>query len=61
MSDFDAFESTPPQQTEEDPAADFLAREQDELKGLEDDNFVADIPNEGILSRLLTFSSILTA
>ena len=39
MADFDAFETPAPQQTEEDPAADFLAREQDELKGLEDDNF----------------------
>lgn len=39
MADFDAFENSAPQQTEDDPAADFLAREQDELKGLEDDNF----------------------
>ncbi|XP_052260144.1 clathrin light chain A-like isoform X1 [Dreissena polymorpha] len=35
MADFDAFESAP----QDDPAADFLAREQDELKGLDDDNF----------------------
>ena len=39
MSDFDAFESAAPQQ-EEDPAAEFLAREQDQLAELEDDNFV---------------------
>ena len=38
MADFDNFESAAPQQ-EEDPAADFLAREQDQLAGLEDDNF----------------------
>lgn len=36
MADFDAFETAP---TEVDPAADFLAREQSELAGLEDDNF----------------------
>jgi hypothetical protein len=39
MADFDDFENPAPQQSEDDPAADFLAREQDELKGLEDDNF----------------------
>ncbi|XP_060580644.1 clathrin light chain A-like isoform X2 [Ruditapes philippinarum] len=39
MADFDEFENPAPQQSEDDPAADFLAREQDELKGLEDDNF----------------------
>jgi len=38
MADFDAFESAP---AEVDPAADFLAREQSELAGLEDDNFAA--------------------
>lgn len=38
MSDFDAFESSVPQ--EEDPAADFLAREQDQLAGLEDDGYM---------------------
>ena len=37
MADFDAFESAPA--AEVDPAADFLAREQNELAGLEDDNF----------------------
>jgi len=37
MSEFDAFESAPT--GEVDPAADFLAREQSELAGLEDDNF----------------------
>ena len=42
MSEFDAFGEVTDEQppvVEEDPAADFLAREQDELKGLEDDNF----------------------
>lgn len=41
MADFDQFEAnfdTPPV-TEEDPAAEFLAREQNVLAGLEDDNF----------------------
>jgi clathrin light chain A len=38
MSEFDAFESAEPTQTEEDPAAAFLAREQDQLAGLEDDD-----------------------
>jgi len=38
MSDFDAFESSAPQ--EEDPAAEFLAREQDQLAGLEDDGYM---------------------
>jgi len=43
MSDFDAFESSEqPQNVEEDPAAAFLAREQTELAGLEDDNFGDD-------------------
>ena len=43
MSDCDAFGEEPPQPpaVEEDPAAAFLAREQDELAGLEDDNFGA--------------------
>ncbi|WAR17810.1 CLCA-like protein [Mya arenaria] len=47
MADFDAFDSTPQQNTEEDPAADFLAREQDELKGLEDDNFGTEQTDTG--------------
>ena len=38
MSDFDNFESAAP--GEEDPAAEFLAREQDQLAGLEDDGFM---------------------
>ncbi|KAK3088249.1 hypothetical protein FSP39_016583 [Pinctada imbricata] len=44
MADFDAFSSNDqvPQNIEEDPAADFLAREQTELAGLEDDNFGTD-------------------
>ncbi|KAK3782412.1 hypothetical protein RRG08_033053 [Elysia crispata] len=37
MSEFDAFNSAPSE--EADPAADFLAREQSELAGLEDDTF----------------------
>jgi len=37
MADFEALGDTPP--AEVDPAADFLAREQSELAGLEDDNF----------------------
>ncbi|CAG5131963.1 unnamed protein product [Candidula unifasciata] len=37
MADFDAFESAPSEDV--DPAADFLAREQSELAGLDDDNF----------------------
>ncbi|XP_022310309.1 clathrin light chain B-like isoform X1 [Crassostrea virginica] len=46
MSDFDDFDSEPtPQTTEEDPAAAFLAREQTELAGLEDDNLNQE--NEG--------------
>lgn len=46
MSEFDDFESDPtPQTTEEDPAAAFLAREQTELAGLEDDNLNQE--NEG--------------
>lgn len=49
MSEFDAFDSEPPaQNTEEDPAAAFLAREQSELAGLEDDNVPQD--NGGNLS-----------
>ncbi|XP_050039071.1 clathrin light chain-like isoform X1 [Dermacentor andersoni] len=41
MADFDQFEASfdNPPVTEEDPAAEFLAREQDVLAGLEDDNF----------------------
>ncbi|XP_072176154.1 clathrin light chain A-like [Diadema setosum] len=47
MADFDEFEklggeNVPAQTTEEDPAAAFLAREQDELAGIEDDNFGID-------------------
>jgi len=37
MADFEALGDAPP--AEVDPAADFLAREQSELAGLEDDNF----------------------
>lgn len=46
MADFDAFETAdqPPQTQEEDPAAAFLAREQTELAGLEDDNFGVENP-----------------
>lgn len=52
MSEFDAFDSEPPaQNTEEDPAAAFLAREQSELAGLEDDNAPQD--NGGNLSVLI--------
>lgn len=52
MSEFDAFDSDPPaQNTEEDPAAAFLAREQSELAGLEDDNVPQD--NGGNLSVLI--------
>ncbi|XP_037507304.1 clathrin light chain isoform X1 [Rhipicephalus sanguineus] len=41
MADFDQFEANfdNPPVTEEDPAAEFLAREQNVLAGLEDDNF----------------------
>ena len=39
MSDFDAFTSSEPPAQEEDPAADFLAREQEEPAELNDDNF----------------------
>lgn len=40
MADFAQFESDPEiKPTEEDPAAEFLAREQNELAELEDDNF----------------------
>ncbi|CAN7950635.1 unnamed protein product [Ixodes pacificus] len=40
MADFDNFEANfdGPPAAEEDPAAEFLAREQDVLAGLEDDN-----------------------
>ena len=37
-----AGENTAPTTGEEDPAADFLAREQNELAGIDDDNFGAD-------------------
>ncbi|ESO85332.1 hypothetical protein LOTGIDRAFT_195870 [Lottia gigantea] len=46
MADFDQFESANPPNMEEDPAADFLAREQDELAGLEDDNPTESAPQE---------------
>jgi len=36
MADFDQFEGAEP---ENDPAADFLAREQDQMAGLEDNDF----------------------
>ena len=45
MADFDQFEGATPQVTtnEEDPAAEFLAREQSQLAGLDDDdNFGLD-------------------
>ncbi|CAE1164565.1 CLTB [Acanthosepion pharaonis] len=42
MADFENFESTGEPNVEEDPAADFLAREQTELAGLEDDNFAIE-------------------
>lgn len=49
MSEFDAFESAEAPQTEEDPAADFLAREQDQLAELEDNNFgVSGVQDGGI-------------
>lgn len=46
MSDFDAFGTSDAPQQEEDPAADFLAREQDQLAGLEDDNVAGDVGGE---------------
>merc|ERR1711976_542109 len=39
MADFDQFASAEPTGQEEDPAAAFLAREQDQLASLEDDTF----------------------
>lgn len=39
MSDFDAFTGSDAPAQEEDPAAEFLAREQEELAELNDDNF----------------------
>ena len=39
MADFDAFTGSDVPTQEEDPAADFLAREQEELAELNDDNF----------------------
>lgn len=47
MADFDAFE--PAQIGEEDPAADFFAREQSELAGLEDFDNSNAIQNQGII------------
>jgi len=41
MSDFDAFASSEPPAQEDDPAADFLAREQDQMAALEGDEFGA--------------------
>ena len=41
MSDFANFEGAEQPQTEEDPAAAFLAREQDDLAALESDDFVS--------------------
>lgn len=38
MAEFDNFEGSAAPQ-EEDPAAEFLAREQNEMAGLEDDSF----------------------
>lgn len=44
MADFNGFEDNFGNHlmTDEDPAAEFLAREQDELAGLEDDNFIVN-------------------
>ena len=49
MADLDAFDTPAPEQqaTEEDPAAAFLAREQDALQGLEDDNFGTETGTQG--------------
>ncbi len=58
MADFDNFEGANP--TEEDPAAEFLAREQTELAGLEDDNFGGDSAAQesgGIASWSLSLAS----
>lgn len=63
MSDVDAFEEDIPQEqiqneneNDIDPAAEFLAREQSELAGLQDDNFevVSSEQNEGKFPRLKT-------
>ena len=43
MSEFDAFESA---QQEEDPAADFLAKEQDQLASIEGEDFGFSQPTE---------------
>lgn len=57
MSEFDAFDSEPlAQNTEEDPAAAFLAREQSELAGLEDDNVPQD--NGGNLSVVIYWINV---
>jgi len=44
MADFDGFEDNfgQSEMNDDDPAADFLAREQDELAGLEDENFIGN-------------------
>ena len=44
MGDFDGFEDNfgQSEMNDDDPAADFLAREQDELAGLEDENFISN-------------------
>lgn len=46
MADFDAFASG--QAAEEDPAAEFLAREQSELAGLEDFESTDAAQNQGM-------------
>lgn len=46
MTDFDAFASG--QAAEEDPAAEFLAREQSELAGLEDFESTDAVQNQGM-------------
>lgn len=56
MADFDQFASAEPTGQEEDPAAAFLAREQDQLAALEDDDFgisdgqASQEPNSGEFS-----------
>ena len=53
MADFDNFESASGQQ-EEDPAAEFLAREQNQMAGLEDDFGTAEpAPAAGIYVEIL--------
>lgn len=57
MADFENFESTGEPNVEEDPAADFLAREQTELAGLEDDNFAIEDSSQPSEGNLFLFSS----